>query len=124
MKKRNVAPTLIALGFGVAVSGCGGSSSGDVGQPMAYQHAGDTTTYNPATTGLAYSAASTSLTDATVDYMLALRTASLKLRGNLPTLDEQKRLQNVISNGSSDDAQILYESLVRSMIWRSASRSG
>ncbi len=49
--------------------------------------------------------------------MQALRTASLKLRGNLPTLDEQTRLKKAIDSAAADDAQILYESLVRSMIY-------
>ncbi len=70
---------------------------------MNYQHVGGTTTYNPAATGLPYSAGSTALTDRTVDYMLALRTASLKLRGNLPTLEEQLKLKASIDTGVGDE---------------------
>lgn len=118
MKQTIVTPTLLALGFGVALSGCGstGNSDENVGQPMNYQHVGGSTSYNPATTGLPYTASSTALDDRTVDYMLALRTASLKLRGNLPTLDEQQRLKNAIDTGASSDAQLLYETLVSDMI--------
>lgn len=119
MKQTNVTKTLLVLGFGVAVSGCGstGSTDENAGQPMNYQHVGSTTTYNPATTGLPYTAGSTALSDRTVDYMLALRTASLKLRGNLPTLEEQKRLKSAIDTGAANDAQVLYETLVSDMIY-------
>lgn len=119
MKQKKVTPTLLALGFGVAAIGCGstGSTDENVGQPMNYQHVGSSTTYNPTATGLPYSASSTALDDRTVDYMLALRTASLKLRGNLPTLEEQQRLKNAIDTGASGDAQVLYETLVSDMIF-------
>ena len=112
--------TVLALGFGAALAGCGnvsGTDTPNVGKPMTYQHGSDaTTTFSPGATGLQYNAGSSALVDPVVDYMLALRTASLKLRGNLPTLDEQQRLKNAIDTGASSDAQLLYETLVSDMI--------
>ena len=83
---------------------------------MNYQHVGGTTTYDPAAAGLPYSAGSTALSDRTVDYTLVLRTASLKLRGNLPTLEEQQKLKAAIATGVGDDVQRLYETMVSDMI--------
>jgi hypothetical protein len=67
--------------------------------------------------GLPFSPGSGALVDPTVDYLQALRTASLKLRGNLPSLDEQLRLQNAINSSNPTDAQLLYESMVHDFIY-------
>jgi len=86
---------------------------------MDVSHVGDATTFNPAASGLPYSATNGTPVDPTVDYHLALRTASLKLRGNLPSLDEQQRLTQAVNSGNPADAQTAYEAMVRSYIYDS-----
>jgi hypothetical protein len=117
MVKKNSIPTALALGLSAALAGCGdigaGNGSGSSsGQPMNFQHVGDSTSYSPSSAGLQYSTGAAAIGDPTVDYLLALRTASLKLRGNLPGLDEQIALQNAVNSSNPDDAQRVYEGLV------------
>jgi hypothetical protein len=121
MVKSNRHKTLLILGIGAALGACdgSGSSGNNVSTPISMAHADDTAQFNPGGSGLSYNVGSTTLSDPTVDYMLALRTASLKLRGNMPALDEQLRLQAAIDSGNPGDAQILYESFVQGMIYNS-----
>lgn len=119
MVKRSRNHTLMALGVGALLAGCGDagtSSNPGTPRPMDVSHVGDATTFNPAASGLPYSATNGTPVDPTVDYHLALRTASLKLRGNLPSLLEQENLKNAIDSGNADDAQNTYESLVKGYI--------
>jgi hypothetical protein len=113
--------TLLVLGIGAALGACDGTG-GDTqpSTPISVAHAGDTFKFDPAGSGISYNAGGgATLNDPTVDYMLALRTASLKLRGNMPALDEQLRLQAAIDSGNPGDAQILFESFVQRMIFSS-----
>jgi hypothetical protein len=127
MKNKTRISAVLALGLGATLAGCGDSTSGNpnananpnVGTPINYQHGGDGTTSTAASAGLSYTVGTGSLVDPTVDYMQALRTASLKLRGTLPSLDEQLRLQSIVSTGTANDAQLQYESMVRGYIYNS-----
>jgi len=110
--------TLLILGIGAALGACDGSNSGtNPSTPITMAHAGDTFKFDPAGSGLSYGAGTATLSDPKVDYMLALRTASLKLRGQMPTLDEQQKMQTLIDSGNPGDAQTQYESIVQRMIY-------
>jgi len=116
---RNSAWTLAAFGLAVALSACGSSEdSGTLG-------GGDTTpgtSGTPGTPGAPGTPGSPQTPEEQVkqildarkaDYGEALRTASLKLRDELPTLDEIKQIES-----APDDAakKVAYEKLVDTMI--------
>ncbi len=119
MRNKTRISAVLALGLGATVAGCGSSpgTNPNIGTPMNYQHSGDAVSTNPVGGGLPFSPGSGALVDPTVDYLQALRTASLKLRGTLPSLDEQLRLQTAINSTNPTDAQLLYESMVHDFIY-------
>jgi hypothetical protein len=120
MVKSNRQKTLLVLGIGAALGACDGSgSSSTPSTPINMAHGGDTFQFDPGGSGLSYNAGSGTISDPTVDFMLALRTTSLKLRGNMPSLDEQLRMQAAVDSGNPGDAQLLYESIVQGMIFSS-----
>lgn len=119
MNRSKFTPTLFLLGLGAGLAGCGSLDTGDnPSQPVNFQHTGGTA-FDPSSTGIQYSPANTSLADRSVDYLLALRTASLKLRGNLPTLAEQQQLKQIVDSGDAQAAQTQYETMIHGMIYSS-----
>lgn len=130
MKRKTRIPTLFALGVG-AMAGCGGTQAAqpEEAHPVDYIHQGvdspptlDLATYKafPVGVGVRPKAGSVGVVDRSVDYGLALRTASLKLRGDLPTLAEIRRLQTAVAAGANDgsdrDPAKVYGDLVQSYI--------
>jgi len=86
--------TLCALGLSALAVGCDGGTAQD-GTPVNTQHGGAMPNvnlpgyeYRPSGTGINNNAGSAGTTDLTVDYNLALRSAAIKLTGDLPTLAE------------------------------------
>ena len=120
--------TLCALGLSALAAGCdGGTAQNGAGQSVNLQHGGAMPNlnlpgyqYGPSGTGINNNAGSAGTTDLTVDYNLALRTASLKLRGDLPTMAEIRQLQTAVaanlSDGSANDPQFVYTSLVTGFV--------
>ena len=119
MRLRNSASTLAAFGLAVALSGCGSSEdpntvnnggTGDPSNPGYTPPAGTGTATTPATPEEQVR----QILDARkADYGEALRTASLKLRDKLPSMDEIKTIE-----AAPDDAgkKVAYEKLVDDMI--------
>lgn len=133
MKRSNHLPALLTLGLGAVFSGCtpdgGGAGVGeDPRGPAAvrgFSHEVDTQiqlnlgtqrTY-PQGNGVRQGAASIPTDDLRVDYAMALRTAAVKLRGNLPTMAEIDRLQKAIAIGAHDgkegDPAFVYKDLIQ-----------
>ena len=119
---------LCALGLSALAAGCdGGTAQEGAGQSVNLQHGGAMPNlnlpeyqYRPDGTGINNSASGVGTTDLTVDYNLALHTAAIKLRGDLPTLAEIRQLQAAVaanlSDGSANDPQAVYTSLVNGFI--------
>ena len=118
MRLRNSASTLAAFGLAVALSGCGSSEDPNTvnnGGPGEPSNPG----YTPPATGTATAPQTPEeqvrqILDARkADYGEALRTASLKLRDKLPSMDEIKTIE-----AAPDDAakKVAYEKLVDDMI--------
>jgi hypothetical protein len=92
--------TLCALGLSALAMGCDGSSVQDSTGSAGSQHGSGANPnlslpsyqYRPDGTGINNNVTAVGTTDLTVDYSLALRTAAIKLRGDLPTMAEIKRL--------------------------------
>ena len=120
--------TLCALGLSAQAVGCdGGTAQDGAGQSVNLQHGGAMPNlnlpgyqYGPSGTGINNNAGSAGTTDLTVDYNLALRTAAIKLRGDLPTMAEIRQLQTAVqanlSDGSANDPQAVYTKLVDGFI--------
>ena len=120
--------TLCALGLSALAVGCDGGTAGDgAGQSVNLQHGGAMPNlnlpgyqYGPSGTGVNNNAGTAGTTDLTVDYNLALRTAAIKLRGDLPTMAEIRQLQAAVqanlSDGSANDPQAVYSQLVDGFI--------
>ena len=120
--------TLCALGLSALAVGCdGGAGQDGAGQPVNLQHGGAMPSlnlpdyqYRPDGTGINNNAPRAGTTDLSVDYNLALRTAAIKLRGDLPTLAEIRQLQTAVaanlSDGSANDPQAVYTNLVNGFI--------
>jgi hypothetical protein len=122
--------TLCALGLSALAVGCDGGAGQDgagAGQSVNLQHGGAMPSltlpdyqYRASGTGINNSAVSGGTSDHTVDYNLALRSATLKLRGDLPTLAEIRTLQAAVkanlSDGSMNDPQYVYTQMIQSLI--------
>lgn len=120
--------TLCALGLSALAMGCdGGTAQDGAGQSVNLEHGGAMPNlnlpeyqYRPGGTGINNNGPSAGTTDLTVDYNLALRTAAIKLRGDLPTLAEIRQLQTAVaanlSDGSANDPQAVYTTLVNGFI--------
>ena len=102
--------TLCALGLSALAVGCdGGAATDGAGQSVNLQHGGAMPNlnlpgyqYGPSGTGINNNAGAAGTTDLTVDYNLALRTAAIKLRGDLPTMAEIRQLQTAVAANLSD----------------------
>src|SRR4051812_19648717 len=116
--------TLCALGLSALAVGCDGVAAQDGANTSGTsQHGGAMPNlnlpgyeYRPSGTGISNNAGTAGTTDLTVDYNLALRSASIKLRGDLPTLAEIRQLQAAVtanlSDGSALDPQFVYTTMV------------
>lgn len=107
--------TLAAFGLAVALSACGDEGSDSLNNNQSSgQSSGTTTPTGTATTPPTPEEQIKQILDQRkADYGEALRTASLKLRDELPTLDEIKQIE-----AAPDDAakKVAYEKLVDTMI--------
>ncbi|MBS2014656.1 MAG: DUF1549 domain-containing protein [Deltaproteobacteria bacterium] len=107
--------TLAAFGLAVALSACGDEGSETLGGGQSSgQSSGTSTPTGTATTPPTPEEQIKQILDQRkADYGEALRTASLKLRDELPTLDEIKQIE-----AAPDDAakKVAYEKLVDTMI--------
>ena len=120
--------TLCALGLSALAVGCdGGTAQDGAGQPVNLQHGGAMPNlnlpgfqYGPSGSGISNRASTAGTTDLSVDYNLALRTATIKLRGDLPTMAEIRRLQTAVaanlSDGSANDPQAVYGQMIDALI--------
>ena len=120
--------TLCALGLSALAMGCDGSSVQDSTGSAGSQHGSGANPnlslpsyqYRPDGTGINNNVTAVGTTDLTVDYSLALRTAAIKLRGDLPTMAEIKRLSAAVkanlSDGSENDPSFVYRDIVKSFI--------
>lgn len=133
MFRKTTISSLFALGLSALAAGCDNGASSDGYTPVTPTHESGLPSlglpgyqYSPAGTGLNNSATSVGTTDRTLDYGLALRTASIKLRGDLPTMVEIRRLDAAVkaaaSDGSENDPQFVYNDLVRGFIYDEANR--
>lgn len=129
MITRDRLPALFLAGLSGlgALAGCDGTQPGDepVGRSISYEHAGSAPTlaglpdysYNPSGTGLSSGATPVGAIDRTLDYGMALRTAAIKLTGNLPSLTEIRSLQKAVaankSDGTADDPMFVYKGIVQ-----------
>jgi hypothetical protein len=120
--------TLCALGLSALAVGCdGGTAQDGSGTSVNLQHGGAMPNlnlpgyqYRPSGTGINNNAGSAGTTDLSVDYNLALRSATIKLRGDLPTLTEMRQMQAAVkanlSNKSAGDPQFVYEAFIDALI--------
>src|SRR4051812_33443354 len=128
MNRNSRLSTLCALGLSALAVGCdGGTAQDGAGQPVNMQHGGAMPNlnlpeyqYRAGGTGINNNAGSAGVTDLSVDYSLALRTAAIKLRGDLPTMAEIRQLQAAVTanlnDGSANDPQFVYTSLINGFI--------
>lgn len=126
MNIRTTLPTLCALGFSALAMGCDGTAT-DGSVPGTQRETGPMPNlnlpgyeYRPVGTGINSGVGQVGVNDSAVDYGLALRTASLKLRGDLPTLAEIRQLDAAVkanlSDGSTNDPNAVYKTLVKGFI--------
>ena len=110
------------------LAGCDGGQASDLqgeGRGVTYQHVGSAPTlqglpdynYNPSGTGLSSGALSPGALDTSLNYGMALRTASIKLTGQLPSMADIRRLQAAAkvnaSDGSANDPMAVYKQIVQ-----------
>lgn len=118
MRRHKSSPALLraALGLCALSAGCGEAQSA-APAPVQFQHGAPTAAlpdwrYAPAGDGLRRSAAQLPAADRSIHYGMALRTASLKLVGDLPPLEQIMKLDLAAKAGQSDgsdlDPQALY----------------
>ncbi|MCS6912823.1 MAG: hypothetical protein RMK29_11640 [Myxococcales bacterium] len=121
--RRGTTATLFSLGLAASLPGCGGvHPEQDTDRSVEFRHHGVDSPpilqlpdwrYIPPGSGIRTSAGAGGLSDPTVNYSLALRTAAIKLVGELPTLDEIKQME---AAASTSQAHQVYVSLVRKYI--------
>lgn len=140
MSKKTRFPTVLALGVSALAAGCGGPQSpggpaaappGPV--PLNYEHQSaeevrpslnlGSYRYIPSGTGLSQDVSSAGSLDLSVDFGLALRTAAIKLTGDLPTMADIRALQRAVqagaTDGSDNDPAALYGKIVHRYIYDS-----
>jgi hypothetical protein len=120
-----VGAALLVAGLCALEAGCGDAQGqADTPGPQYHGSAPNLNLANwkhvPLGDGLRRSAGAAGTADTAVNYGLALRTAALKLSGELPTLDQIMRMDAAIKSGRSDgtelDPQALYGTFVQGYI--------
>lgn len=118
--RRGTINMLLGCSLAAGVAGCGAAGAGAEGGAVTFTHQGSeqppvlslgTWQYVPPGSGTIPRAASVGVVDPQVNYSLALRTASIKLTGDLPTMDEIKQMETAVLAGSNPKE--VYEGLIR-----------